>query len=58
MAPGEGVQTPSVKPHGDPGFSPVSQGSEKDYELWVHSDMEAAPYPLAGECQGIQDGTG
>lgn len=26
------------------------KGSERDYQLWVNSGKEAAPYPLIGEC--------
>lgn len=27
----------------------ISKGSEKDYQLWVNSGREEAPYPLIGK---------
>lgn len=32
------------------GFDFFLKGSEKDYQLWVNSGKEDAPYPLIGKC--------
>lgn len=50
---------PKLSPHSGPNMKDLFwlllfflylKGSERDYQLWVNSGKEAAPYPLIGEC--------